>query len=128
MSNDETVFNIDKIVFGTLSAQEILNMGVCEINSNKLNGLGSVYDERMGVIENGKICLKCEKDNKSCTGHFGYIELHQPIIHPLYYKTIILFLKCFCYKCSSILFTENQIKLNKLSKFRGRILFNKILG
>jgi DNA-directed RNA polymerase beta' subunit len=127
MSNDETVFNIDKIVFGTLSAQEILNMGVCEINSNKLNGLGSVYDERMGVIENGKICLKCEKDNKSCTGHFGYIELHQPIIHPLYYKTIILFLKCFCYKCSSILFTENQIKLNKLSKFRGRILFNKIL-
>lgn len=118
---------IDQIEFGILSAEEIKNMSVVDIYSNKLSGPNSIYDETMGPIDNGKICTSCGQDNKSCPGHFGHIDLHYKIIHPLYYRTVLLFLKCYCVKCSSCLLTPEQLKLSGLMKLNREHRFTKIV-
>lgn len=126
---------LEEITFGIYSAEEIKNISVAKITSSKLcssssdknAGYGTVYDPRMGTIENGKNCESCNQDIWACVGHFGHIELHEPIIHPLFYKQVVSFLKCFCIKCFKLLITEDQINLCGFNKFKSTRRFNKIL-
>ena len=118
---------IGKIKFGVFSPDEIIKMSVCEIYSNKLSGANSVYDERMGIMENYKNCITCGQSHKECSGHFGHIKLNYDIVHPLYYKIILAFLKCFCYKCSALLTNEDNLKLTDILKYMGELRFLKIL-
>jgi hypothetical protein len=130
---NEDVKEIDEIVFGVYSAEEIIDMSVCKIDNPKLcnndkNGsLGTVYDPRLGTIENGVLCTTCNQNLWECPGHFGYISLNEPVIHPLYYKQVVNFLKCFCTKCYKLLITEDQIVVNNLNRIKGVKRFNKIL-
>ena len=83
---------IKSINFGIYSPEEIEKLSVCDVRISKLTGPNSIYDERMGVMDNSKICVQCEKGYKECPGHFGHIKLNHQIIHPLYYRfTLILF-------------------------------------
>ena len=118
---------INCIKFGILSAEEIRNMSVVKVFSNKLSGPNSIYDDAMGPIDNGKICPSCNCDTNTCPGHFGHIELNYKIIHPLYYRIVLLFLKCYCVKCSSCLLTPEQLKLNGLLKLTKEHRFTKIV-
>ena len=124
---------IDEIVFGIYSAEEIRKISVCKIDSSKLcstdknTGYGTVYDPRMGTIENGIICETCSLGPWQCVGHFSHIELNEPIVHPLHYKRVVDFLRCFCIKCFRLLITEDQIALNGLNRAIGVKRFNKIL-
>ena len=119
---------INNIIFGILSPKEIIDMSVCQITSSKLSGSGSVYDERMGSnTNNDELCVTCRKIPKYCHGHFGHIELNECIIHPLYYRYVVNFLKCFCIKCNRLLLTKNQIEIDNLDKFQNEQRFAKIL-
>lgn len=112
---------IDKIEFGIFSTKDILKMSVAEISSSKLTeGKGTVYDERMGVLVNDKICETCNQNNELCPGHFGHIVLEQMIINPMFYKKVNTTLHYFCIKCYRLLLTEELIKLKSLSKMRVR--------
>jgi DNA-directed RNA polymerase beta' subunit len=114
---------IASITFGVYSNEEILKLSVAEINNTKLNGeAGSVYDGRMGVIENGgKVCLTCNMTAKFCNGHQGHIQLNEPILHPLFYKEIRDYLASFCIKCFRLLLTPEQIQLNGFSKIKTKL-------
>jgi len=123
---------IEQITFGILSADEIISMAVCEINSPKLcnsdkAAYNTVYDPRLGTIDNSVTCQTCEQDLWKCPGHFGYIKLNEPVIHPLYYKQVVQFIKCFCIKCNKLLISEEQIVLNNLNRLRGVKRFEKII-
>lgn len=124
---------LEEIRFGIYSAEEIRNISVCKVESSKLcttdktSGYGTVYDPRMGTIENGVKCETCELDVWGCPGHFGFIDLNECIIHPLFYKQVISFLKCFCIKCFKLLITEDQINLNGFNRIKSTKRFNKIL-
>ena len=118
--------DINTINFGILSENNILKMSVCEIVSSKLSGVGTIYDSRLGVLNHKETCGSCFKNNKECPGHFGHISLNVNIIHPLFYKYVHMFLKCFCLKCSRCLISEEQIKLNNLNNCSSFIKFNKI--
>ena len=131
MSQKE-VYDIDKIIFGVFSPDEIIKMSVCKIDNPKLcnsgsNSIGTVYDSRLGTVDNSKLCGTCNLDIWNCAGHFGYIQLAEPVVHPLYYKQVISFLKCICMKCNKLLITEEQIKINNLDRTKGVKRFNKIL-
>ena len=117
---------IASINFGIYSPDEILNMSVCKIDNPKKVGYGSVYDPRMGNTDSNKSCETCGENALVCTGHFGYIELAEPIIHPLYYKRVISFLNCFCFKCYRLILTKDQIYLLKLNRAKGENRFLKI--
>lgn len=133
MVNNEELRDIDEITFGVYSAEEIKKFAVCKIDNPKLcnndkNGsYGTVYDPRMGTIENGKLCGSCGLGVWECSGHFGYILLNEPIVHPLYYKQVVNFLRCFCTKCFKLLISEEQIVLNNLNRLKGVKRFTKIL-
>lgn len=118
---DKDIEEIDSITFGIYSAEEIMKMAVCEVNNTKLNGEpNSVYDIRMGTIENNKLCGTCNQGQKSCQGHFAFIKLNEHILNPLFYKEIRDFLSFFCIKCYRLLITKDQIKLNGMGKIKAR--------
>lgn len=123
-----TLKNIAKIEFGVLSAERIKAMAACEITSNKLHGHGSVYDERMGVCgDNNEACVTCGM-KKSCPGHYGFIQLVEPVLHPLYYKEIASMLKCFCKKCHKLILLREQLELSNISKMSGVKRYKAILS
>lgn len=115
---------IKHIQFGILSSKEIKSRSVVEVTSPKVavdlnNG---VYDLRMGVIEaNNNKCPTCGENHVTCPGHFGHIELATPILHPLFYKYITGFLRCFCFHCSRLLITRDQLYVHDIPKRFDRI-------
>jgi DNA-directed RNA polymerase beta' subunit len=117
---------IDEITFGIYSAQEILDMAVCKIDSPKKSGSNTVYDCRMGTTDSTMVCETCNEGAYACQGHFGYIDLNEPIIHPLYYKRVVAFLNCFCFKCYRLLLIKDQIYLAGLNRYRGESRFTRI--
>ena len=128
---EQDVRELDEVIFGILSEKEIRDISVCQIDNPKLcdknGGYGTVYDPRMGPIENNKNCETCNMDIWKCSGHYGFIELNEYIIHPLFYKRVVDFLRCACIKCNSLLITEDQINLNGLLKIKSTKRFDKIL-
>jgi len=121
------VKEIEKIYFGVKSAIEIRNESVCKIFNTKLSGPNSVYDERMGVLEEGKKCQTCLGNENVCPGHSACIELNEFILHPLFLKDICNYLKCFCVTCYKLLITKDQIFLNSLNVLKGMRRFEAIL-
>lgn len=119
------VHNISRIQFGVLSAEDIKKMAVCKIDNQKMQGPNSVYDPRMGCVESYQVCVTCGKKT-DCPGHYGYIELAEPILHPLFLKSIALYLNCICKKCHRFLLTEDQIKLYDLDKLNGQKRFQRL--
>ena len=72
---DDGIHDVKSIEFGIFSPEEIRAMAVCEINSTKLSGPGTVYDERMGChTDSDEKCVTCNL-KRDCVGHFGYINL-----------------------------------------------------
>ena len=119
---------IDSIIFGIFSPKELIDMSVCKVETTKLSGPGSVYDERMGPTTELNIpCVTCGKTPKDCPGHFGHIELNEYIIHPLYYKSVLSFLRCFCIDCNRLLITDDQIAICGISRYKLDRRFKKIL-
>jgi hypothetical protein len=120
--------DIESISFGILSPKEIVNMSVCRVDNTKLTGPCSVYDERMGINMDKNIpCPSCNLLPKFCPGHFGHIELNECIIHPLFYKYVVSFLKCFCIKCNKLLITKDHLLLCGIMKYKNERRFKKIL-
>ena len=60
---------IDSINFGHYSSEEIVKNAVCEITETKLTGSGSLYDERMGTLNQSGNCLSCKLNYTECPGH-----------------------------------------------------------
>lgn len=135
----EEVKEISQVQFGILSEEEVMKMSVADIFKNKLPGgklvsqtqneslYNTLYDPRMGPMEPRKICITCQVETKDCSGHFGHIRLNIKVVHPLFYKVILNFLKCFCIQCSKLLFTEEHIKLWGLHKINGESRFNRLI-
>lgn len=153
--NSEELQEISNINFGIYSAEEIKNMAVCKISSSRFgedpkkhaeeegeiylfdetqtgkSKTDTVYDERMGPLDHKKRCETCELTFYECPGHFGYIELNVPVLHPLplFLKMTASFLKCICLntECNRLLITEDQIRLNKFNNFKRETRFQRIL-
>ena len=126
---DKNIKEIGKIVFGIYSPEEIRNMAVCKVHTTKLSGNGSVYDEKMGGnIDMNRTCVTCKMPPKECPGHFGYIELNEYIIHPLYYKIVVSYLNSFCVNCFKLLISKDHLILSGLMKEKGEHRFEKILN
>jgi DNA-directed RNA polymerase beta' subunit len=126
-------FDIDKfkkisnVQFDILSSDEIARYATCELTSSKLAGDGTVYDKRMGVITNDENCIVCERNMEICPGHFGYIKLTNMIIHPLYYKYVLNYLKCICYHCHRFILTQDFMEIEGLMEYSGTDRFEQIL-
>jgi len=118
---------VNSVRFGLLSPEDFLKLSVCEVDSTTSKGddlTGSVYDERMGILDRNKVCMTCGNNNMNCAGHFGHIKLFEPVYNPITFEILINVIKCVCNKCGKLLLNEipNYIKkLKGIKRLRGII-------
>lgn len=127
---------VGSIVFGLLSPKEIKKMACAKIVTPELYDKegypvdGGLMDIRLGVIDPGLRCKTCGEKLKECTGHFGYIDLARPVIHILFTRYILDFLRVTCKDCSRLLEEEKEIQkwvliLDKVKKEYGMEAYRK---
>jgi len=110
---DPPLKSIKSVQFGVLSPEEIKGVAVCKITKSKITPpyAETVYDERMGPCDTKGICLACGENMRICPGHFGYIELATPVIHPQHNRLIVAILNCVCLNCSHLKLSADELKL-----------------
>ena len=118
--------------FSIFSPEEIEKRSVAEIVTQEgyesdNPKIGGLFDPRMGVLENGKLCPTDKLDNKLCPGYFGHINLAVPVFYIHFFNYLKKIIKCYCWKCSRILLDVNDSELmnNILSK-KGINRFNYV--
>ena len=78
---------INEITFAVWSPQEIRKYSVVEITQPETydeDGMavqGGLMDGRLGVLEPGQKCLTDGNTAARSPGHFGHIELAEPVLH-----------------------------------------------
>ncbi len=74
---------------------------------------GGLADQHLGVIDPGLKCKSCGGRMKSCSGHFGHIELVRPVVHVGFGKMVFQLLKATCSRCGKLL-----LEIDSLDKAR----------
>src|SRR5271157_2636699 len=106
---------IDHLRFTVISPAMIKRMSVAKLivpdtyNEDGYPIDGGLVDQRLGVIDPGLRCKTCGGKIRSCSGHFGHIELVRPVIHPEFAKVIFILLKATCQSCHRVLVSKKQI-------------------
>jgi DNA-directed RNA polymerase subunit A' len=118
---------IDIIQFTFMSTEEILKWSVMEVTSQKLIGLNSVSDLRLGPSNMNEDCATCKNKWKICPGHFGHIMLPVKVPHALRMKNIVEFLSLFCYECYRLVVMTDKMKLCDIYSRKGEARFRAIL-
>jgi DNA-directed RNA polymerase beta' subunit len=119
--------DISSVQFGILSPEEIIERSVCKVDNSKFTGPNSVYDLRMGSMEQDQKCVSCGSVPKICPGHSAYIELNHHVLHPMYLRQITNFLKCLCVKCHRLVLSEEHLKLDGVLRYQTESRFEKIV-
>ncbi len=103
---------VDKIIFGMISPQEIEKSSAVKVVTAELYDKegypvdGGLMDIRLGVIDPGLRCKTCGSKLKECIGHFGHIEVARPVVHVSYANKVYEILKATCRECNRILVDE----------------------
>ncbi|MEM4235578.1 MAG: DNA-directed RNA polymerase subunit A', partial [Candidatus Anstonellaceae archaeon] len=71
---------------------------------------GGLVDQRMGVIDPGLIDKTSGGKAGTSPGHFGYIELVRPVIHPEFAKTILYVLQNTSPYTKRIIWSQDQLE------------------
>eukprot|EP00798_Chlamydomonas_sp_ICE-L_P026615 gene26615-biopygen3024 len=108
LSYDRSISRVHGVQFSVLGEDDILARSVCEVkvprtfdgNDPVPDGL---FDPRMGVIDNRKLCVTCHQRNTFCPGHFGHITLAQPCFYVQFYDIVKKLMTCVCFRCSKLL-------------------------
>lgn len=121
---------VEEIQFSILSPEEIEKMSVVHVTSNELyeNNLPKffgLFDPKMGPYDKNFLCNTCKQTYMNCPGHFGHIELAEPVYYIHFMNILKKLLSCVCYTCSSLLFDKANdkkmkilLKKNKQKKFQ----------
>lgn len=116
---DIEIEGIKGIQFSILDGKKIKAMSVAHITkSDAINGnqpvMNGLYDPRMGRIDFNEICPTCHQKNTFCPGHFGHIELHEPVFHIQFWPTVRRLLRCVCTRCSKLLIDPESAEVKTI--------------
>jgi len=112
----ETVKSIQGIKFSVWSPNEIRKYSVSEITAPETydeDGMavqGGLMDGRLGTLEPGQKCLTCGNTSARCPGHFGHIELAEPVLHIAFIDSIHKLLQATCRSCSRIRISDEDLQ------------------
>jgi DNA-directed RNA polymerase II subunit RPB1 len=115
------------VQFSIFSPEEIERSSVVEITSHETYQgsepkIGGLFDPRMGVLDNGKVCRTCGQTNHGCPGHFGHYRLTRPVYYIQFLPMIMNVLKCICIRCSKLRIDKDLHKdlLNRKGEARWK--------
>jgi len=120
----QTVKTIYSIRFSVWSPNEIRKYSVAEITAPETydeDGMavqGGLMDGRLGTLEPGQKCLTCGNTTARCPGHFGHIELAEPVLHIAFIDNIYKLLLSTCRSCSRLKMSQEE--LDEYSKIRKK--------
>lgn len=123
--------NIIGVQFSVLSPDEIRKRSAVEITSQATYEgneprIGGLFDPRMGVLDNGKICRTCGQTNHKCPGHFGHYNLSRPVYFYQFLPAIMSVLRCVCIKCSKLLIDKSMHK--SIQSKKGEVRWREVLN
>jgi len=132
----EDTLRVQSIRASLISPEEIRRRSVakidrCETYNGSEPTFGGLFDIRMGVLDNGRICPTDENDSIRCPGYFGHVELAKPVFYVQFMRWIIDSLRLICYRCSAVLidrkrFTEKDaarlFSFTKRHKMRAELI------
>jgi DNA-directed RNA polymerase subunit A' len=119
---EETTKSISSMRFSVFSPNEIRKYSVLEITAPETyddDGIpvpGGLMDSKLGTIEPGQKCATCGNTAARCPGHFGHIELAEPVVHISFVEDIYRLLQVTCRSCGRILLHEDDVM-----KYRERL-------
>uniref|UniRef100_A0A6C0KU07 DNA-directed RNA polymerase n=1 Tax=viral metagenome TaxID=1070528 RepID=A0A6C0KU07_9ZZZZ len=119
------------VQFSILSPEEIERSSVVEITAhNPYEGnepkIGGLFDPRMGVLDNGKMCRTCGQTNHNCPGHFGHYRLTRPVYYIQFHAMIMNVLKCICISCSKLRI-DKDLHTELLNR-KGEVRWKEVLA
>lgn len=120
------VLPIETVEFTLLPNEEVKRISVCEVTNTKWEGENSLYDRKMGIQDKNNTCDTCGEQWKVCPGHFGHIELAQPIPHPIQTKLILKYLQVFCKNCYNLIIDKERESLLNFTKLKKEAKLNAI--
>ncbi|MGI0088796.1 MAG: DNA-directed RNA polymerase subunit A' [Nitrosopumilaceae archaeon] len=112
----ETIKVIDGIRFSVWSPSEIRKYSVAEITAPEtydedgMSVQGGLMDGRLGTLEPGQKCLTCGNTAARCPGHFGHIELAEPVLHIAFIDNIYKLLLTTCRSCSRLKILQEELE------------------
>ena len=135
---NENVRQLKEIEFSLISPDEIIERSVAEITKqdtyvNKEPVMNGVFDPRMGILENGRLCPTDEHDVIKCPGFFGHIVMVKPVFYVQFMKSIVDTLNLVCYRCGALLINDSvsSVTLQKIHKLtrksKRRIEISKLV-
>ncbi len=107
---------IENIRFSFLSPAEIRKLSAVEVQTpdtydeDGVPIVSGLMDGRLGTLEPRQKCKTCGNTAASCPGHFGHIELAEPVIHVAFAKLIHKLLQVACRNCGRILLSNEKIQ------------------
>ncbi|MGN6822793.1 MAG: DNA-directed RNA polymerase subunit A', partial [Candidatus Nitrosocosmicus sp.] len=118
--NNDSIKILDGIRFSILSPVDVRKYSVAEITAPEtydedgMSVQGGLMDNRLGTLEPGQKCSTCGNTSARCPGHFGHIELAEPVLHIAFIDDVHKLLLIICRSC-------NRIKLNneELEKYKN---------
>lgn len=126
----DTKRKIDRIEFNILSNETVKKMSslgretqgvnVTELYDNMEPKRGGLLDPRMGTSDHGIDCETCGLNKKDCVGHFGHIDLMEPLYNFGFFTEIKKILGCVCLRCSKLLINKNEREIEEILKNKTR--------
>ncbi|MEM2629684.1 MAG: DNA-directed RNA polymerase subunit A'/A'', partial [Candidatus Bathyarchaeia archaeon] len=129
---EEVVKSINSIKFSLLSPNEIRKLSVVEIKTPDTydeDGVpitSGLMDGRLGTLEPRQKCKTCGHTAANCPGHFGHIELVEPVIHVSFAKIIYKLLTSTCRNCGRVLLSQDKVDRLKIEIQKEIELMNSV--
>ena len=134
--DDETrpIHKIEFNILGNEEVQQISALGkdsvgidIADLYDNMEPKRGGLIDTRMGTTDSNIDCSTCGLNSTYCIGHFGHINLSEPVFHMGYIDYVKKILSCICLKCSKLLVYKNENELMEMLKNKsGKSRFSEI--
>ena len=70
---------------------------------------GGLMDSRLGTLEPGQKCGTCGNTAGRCPGHFGHIELAEPVLHMAFVDEINKLIQTTCRTCGRLLLPQQEL-------------------
>ena len=118
----QSIKSIHGIRFSVWSPTEIRKYSVAEITAPETydeDGMavqGGLMDGRLGTLEPGQKCLTCGNTAARCPGHFGHLELAEPILHIAFIDNIYKLLQSTCRSCARLKVPQEDLDAYKKIK------------
>jgi DNA-directed RNA polymerase subunit A' len=119
MSMEQALKTIGGIHFAVFSPNEIRRYSVAEITQPETydeDGMpvqGGLMDNRLGTLEPGQKCGTCGSTAGRCPGHFGHIELAEPVLHIAFVDEINRLIQTTCRTCGRLLLPQPELDAYK---------------